>query len=142
MKVTNANIDSTTDWPPKSFSLEREKKKKQFKRVFCTVGYFSTSKCSQSVFSAAGLEVALIVGDGDLAVHGFTLVHPGQRPGGRPRWLRLALGEGQVGGDAVPHAVAQHVVAVRVQQLSAAGGGRRGGGGDGGGGGMDGGRER
>lgn len=72
--------------------------------------------------SARPLKVALVVGDGELAVgdgvHRFALLHPALGSGLR---LRLVLGEGQVGGDAVPHTVAQHVVAaaVRVEQLSA-----------------------
>lgn len=57
--------------------------------------------------SARPLKVALVVGDGELAVgdgvHRFTLLHPAVGSGLR---LRLALGEGQVGGDAVPHTVA------------------------------------
>lgn len=74
--------------------------------VSSAVRYFTTSKCSQSVFSAAGLKVALVVGEGELTVHGFTLARPALRPAGRRRRLRLALGEGQVGGDAVPDSVA------------------------------------
>lgn len=119
LKVTNANNHSTIDWLAMSFSSN-----KKATSVYSPVWYFSTSKCSWSAFSAADLKAALIVGDGELVVHGFTLVHPALRPGGRLRRLWLALGEGQVGGNAVPHSVAQHVVAaaIRVQEISAAGG--------------------
>lgn len=117
MKVTNVNSHGSTDWLLKSFSSKR-------KPVHISLQYSLALQCFKVLaVSAAGLKVALIVGDGDLAVHGFTLVHPAQRPGRRLRRLRLALGEGQVGGDAVPHSVAQHVVTVCVQQLSAGGGG-------------------
>lgn len=57
--------------------------------------------------SARPLKVALVVGDGELAVgdgvHRLALLHPALGSGLR---LRRVLGEGQVGGDAVPHAVA------------------------------------
>lgn len=77
--------------------------------------------------SSSGLSsTSVVVGKPALGerIHGFALLPPVLGP----RLCRLlALGEGQVGGDAVPDAVAQHAVVevLRAGQLSSAKGEQR-----------------